>query len=79
MRTFRSSLLLDGEWLSPCASGLGSYKPADVLGPPDFASWAACYTVYSAVLLILRYDDGKSVVKPQALVEELFPQDYPHS
>eukprot|EP00971_Amphidinium_carterae_P333906 6468910-Amphidinium_carterae.1 len=31
----------------------GSYKPADVPGPPDFASWAACYKVYSAALLML--------------------------
>eukprot|EP00971_Amphidinium_carterae_P140256 2778842-Amphidinium_carterae.1 len=45
----------------------GSYKPADVPGPPDFVSWAACYKVYSAALLMLRFADGTCVVRPQAL------------
>eukprot|EP00971_Amphidinium_carterae_P076642 1513808-Amphidinium_carterae.2 len=45
----------------------GSYRPADVPGPPDFVSWAACYKVYCAALLMLRYADGTCVVCPQTL------------
>eukprot|EP00971_Amphidinium_carterae_P270639 5370373-Amphidinium_carterae.1 len=45
----------------------GTCKPADVLGTPDFASWAACYKAYSAALLMLRFSDGGCVVRPQAL------------
>lgn len=45
----------------------GSYRPSDVPGPPDFQAWAACFKVYAAALLMLRFSSGECVVKPQAL------------
>eukprot|EP00971_Amphidinium_carterae_P323075 6420761-Amphidinium_carterae.1 len=49
----------------------GTFKPLEVPGPGDFATWAACWKVYATTLLMLRFDDGKGgevpVVRPQAL------------
>eukprot|EP00971_Amphidinium_carterae_P023727 468011-Amphidinium_carterae.1 len=48
----------------------GSYKPYEAPGPMDFITWSACWKVYSAVLLMLRFPDGHggelAVVRPQA-------------
>ena len=41
----------------------GTYKPIDVPGPPGFESWYACFRVFCAVLLMLRYPSGRCVMK----------------
>ena len=38
----------------------GSYKAVIVPGPPDFTAWAACWRVYKAALLCLRYPVGET-------------------
>eukprot|EP00971_Amphidinium_carterae_P147698 2927404-Amphidinium_carterae.1 len=56
--------------------GDGTYKPADIPGPPNFVAWGNCYKVYSAALLMLRFDDGTCVVKLQAL--EIYNERFRH-
>ena len=38
----------------------GSHKAVIVPGPPDFTAWAACWRVYKAALLCLRYPVGET-------------------
>ena len=38
----------------------GSYKAVIVPGPPDFTAWPACWRVYKAALLCLRYPVGET-------------------
>ena len=38
----------------------GSYKAVIVPGPRDFTAWAACWRVYEAALLCLRYPVGET-------------------
>ena len=38
----------------------GTFKAIDVLGPPDFAAWFACFKVYRAIRFILRYPSQPS-------------------
>jgi hypothetical protein len=34
----------------------GTWKAADIPGPPQFQAWQACFRVYRAVLFMLRYN-----------------------
>ena len=34
--------------------GDGTYRPIEVLGPPDFSAWHACWRVYKSIMLMLR-------------------------
>lgn len=48
----------------------GTYRPVEVAGPPSFDAWYACYRVYRAVLLMLKYpatDGGLRVVNPACM------------
>eukprot|EP00971_Amphidinium_carterae_P205057 4069660-Amphidinium_carterae.1 len=40
----------------------GTYRPYEAPGPGDFETWASCFKVFSAALLMLRFEaDGVQV------------------
>ena len=42
----------------------GTWKTAEIPGPPNLQAWQACFKVYRAVLFMLRYPAGTVVTPP---------------
>ena len=42
----------------------GSWKTAEIPGPPNLQAWQACFKVYRAVLYMLRYPGGTTTSPP---------------
>lgn len=44
----------------------GTWKTAEIPGPPNLQAWQACFKVYRAVLFMLRYPTGTTTAAPAA-------------
>jgi len=44
----------------------GTWKTAEIPGPPNLQAWQACFKVYRAVLFMLRYPAGTTTAAPAA-------------
>ena len=42
----------------------GTWKTAEIPGPPNLQAWQACFKVYRAVLFMLRYPTGTTLAAP---------------
>ena len=45
----------------------GTYKPVELPGPGDLATWEKCFRVYEVILLMLKYPSTEPVITPIAL------------